>query len=46
MTKSNAKPRMAKIGMPKNFRWENIKYREDLEDIGIEGFLILMWIFN
>jgi hypothetical protein len=41
MTKSDAKPRMAETGMCKSFRWEYIKYREDLEDIGIEGFLIL-----
>jgi len=46
MTKSDAKPRMAETGMPTSFRCENIKYREDLEGIGIEGFLILIWIFK
>jgi hypothetical protein len=30
VTKSYAKSRMAEIGMPTCFRWENIKYREDL----------------
>ena len=46
MIKSDAKPRMAETGMSTSFRWENIKYGEYLEDIGTEGFLILIWIFK
>jgi len=42
----DAKPCMAETGMSTSFRWENIKYGAYLEDIGIEGFLILIWIFK
>jgi hypothetical protein len=46
MTKSDAKPCMAETEMPTSFRWEYNKYREDLQDMDVEGCLILIWIFN